>query len=88
MPNERHASSRETSERIDTEVTTSCRQNWDADAALEPLIGSATLVVVSTDFTHYGPRFSFVPFTTDVPGRLKELDMGAVDCILDLDHEP
>jgi AmmeMemoRadiSam system protein B len=50
--------------------------------ALRPLIDAATLIVVSTDFTHYGPRFSFVPFTTDVPGRLRELDMGAVDRIL------
>jgi AmmeMemoRadiSam system protein B len=51
-------------------------------SALERLTGPGTLVVVSTDFTHYGPRFSFVPFTTDVPGRLRELDMGAVECIL------
>jgi AmmeMemoRadiSam system protein B len=56
-------------------------------SALEPLIGPGTLVVVSTDFTHYGPRFSFVPFTTDVPGRLQHLDMGAVDRILARDRQ-
>jgi AmmeMemoRadiSam system protein B len=55
-------------------------------AAIKPLIGPETLLVVSTDFTHYGPRFSFVPFTTDVPGRLRELDMGALDHILALDR--
>ncbi len=54
--------------------------------ALQPLIDDKTLVVVSTDFTHYGPRFSYVPFTTDVPGRLRELDMGAVEKILLLDR--
>jgi AmmeMemoRadiSam system protein B len=54
--------------------------------ALEPLMSAATLVVVSTDFTHYGPRFSYVPFTTDVPGRLRELDMGAVERILASDR--
>jgi AmmeMemoRadiSam system protein B len=55
-------------------------------SALRPLVGSGTLVVVSTDFTHYGPRFSFIPFTTDVPGRLRELDMGAIDRILERDR--
>jgi AmmeMemoRadiSam system protein B len=55
-------------------------------SAVKPLTGAGTLVVVSTDFTHYGPRFSFVPFTTDVPGRLRELDMDAVDRILALDR--
>jgi len=56
-------------------------------SALLPLLGPGTLMVVSTDFTHYGPRFSFVPFTTDVPGRLRELDMGALDLILALDRD-
>jgi AmmeMemoRadiSam system protein B len=45
-----------------------------------------TLVVVSTDFTHYGPRFSFVPFEEDVPERIRQLDMGAVDRILASDR--
>jgi AmmeMemoRadiSam system protein B len=54
--------------------------------ALEPLMGPGTLIVVSTDFTHYGPRFSYVPFTTDVPGQLRDLDMGAVEKILESDR--
>lgn len=51
-------------------------------AALRPLLGPRTLVVVSSDFTHYGPRFGYVPFRKDVPRNLEELDMGAVDRIL------
>jgi AmmeMemoRadiSam system protein B/AmmeMemoRadiSam system protein A len=36
-----------------------------------------TLVVASTDFTHYGPRFGYVPFTGNPSDNLKKLDMGA-----------
>lgn len=50
--------------------------------ALRPLLGPQSLVVVSSDFTHYGPRFDYVPFSEDVPGRIETLDKGAVDRIL------
>jgi AmmeMemoRadiSam system protein B len=46
--------------------------------ALRAIAEPATLVVVSSDFTHYGPRFGYVPFKEDVPNRLRTLDMGAV----------
>ncbi len=48
---------------------------------LAPLIGPTTLLVVSSDFTHFGPRFGYVPFGDDVPARLRELDLGAVAAI-------
>jgi MEMO1 family protein len=35
------------------------------------------LFVVSSDFTHYGNRYGYVPFTDDVPARLEQLDAGA-----------
>jgi len=54
--------------------------------ALLPLVAPDTLIVVSSDFTHYGPRFSYVPFRADVPRRLRDLDMGAVERILALDR--
>jgi AmmeMemoRadiSam system protein B len=54
--------------------------------ALRPLVGSETLLVVSSDFTHFGPRFGYVPFDTDVPTRIEKLDMGAIDRILA--HDP
>jgi AmmeMemoRadiSam system protein B len=50
-------------------------------AAVEPLLDDATRLVVSSDFTHYGPRFGYVPFEEDVPRRLRELDLGAVRAI-------
>jgi len=50
--------------------------------ALKPWLSADTLAVVSTDFTHYGPRFGYRPFEDDVPENLRKLDMGAVDAIL------
>lgn len=55
--------------------------------ALLPVADPDTLVVVSSDFTHYGPRFSYVPFRSDVPQRIRDLDMGAVERILAFDRE-
>jgi len=55
--------------------------------ALEPLMDSETLVVVSSDFTHYGPGFGYVPFRDLVPERIRQLDMGAVERILEFDRE-
>ncbi len=40
-----------------------------------------TLVIASSDFTHYGRNFGFLPFTTDIPENLKKLDMGAFKLI-------
>lgn len=53
--------------------------------ALSPYVDNETLIVISSDFTHYGPQFDYVPFRTDIPANLKKLDMGAVDEILKRD---
>lgn len=45
------------------------------------LVDPDTLVVASTDFTHYGAYFSYLPFKEDIPENLKKLDMGAWDCV-------
>ena len=45
-----------------------------------------TLLVASSDFTHFGPRFGFVPFEEDVASRIRALDMGAIELILRLDR--
>lgn len=54
---------------------------------LRPLADDSTLVVVSSDFTHYGPRFGYMPFSLDgkTPDRIRELDDGAIERILALD---
>ena len=54
---------------------------------LRPLADEDTLVLVSSDFTHYGPRFGYLPFAQDegVQARIQALDDGALDRILDKD---
>ena len=54
---------------------------------LQGLLDPQTLVVASTDFTHYGANFGYVPFRNDVEEQLKELDEGAIEqvCQEDLD---
>ncbi len=50
---------------------------------LAPLLGPGTLLVVSSDFTHYGPDYGYVPFPpSDAPTRLPALDDGAIEAIL------
>ena len=53
----------------------------DLAAAIEPLLGRKTLVVISSDFTHYGPNYDYVPFTDSVSVRLRRLDDEAVAAI-------
>ena len=40
-----------------------------ADSLLD-CTSPTTLVVASSDFTHYGPRFAYVPFRDDLPRRV------------------
>jgi hypothetical protein len=53
-----------------------------AAAALSDLRDESTLLLVSSDFTHFGPDYGFVPFTDDVPASLEKLDTGAILRIL------
>jgi AmmeMemoRadiSam system protein B len=52
-----------------------------AAEALAPFLHPSTLVVISSDFTHFGPRFGYVPFQDDLPTRIRELDSGAIAAI-------
>ncbi|RLG29373.1 AmmeMemoRadiSam system protein B, partial [Methanosarcinales archaeon] len=54
-----------------------------AGAILRSLIDENTLVIASSDFTHYGPRFQYEPYKNqnDIPGKVKALDMGAYEFI-------
>jgi Predicted dioxygenase len=57
----------------------------EAAKFLRPYVTDKTLVVVSSDFTHYGQRFGYLPFTEDIKNNLKKLDLGAVKVILEKD---
>ncbi len=54
-------------------------------AAIRQVVDDQTLVVASTDFTHYGRKFRFAPFREKVRENIEKLDKGAVDFILKLD---
>jgi len=58
-----------------------------AAEALTPLLDDASIVAASSDFTHYGRRFGYVPFADDVRENLHALDTGAIDLILAKDCE-
>lgn len=49
------------------------------------LVTARTLVIVSSDFTHYGHSFGYVPFDHDVQDQLRELDMSIIERLLALD---
>jgi len=57
----------------------------EVSEVLQPFMNSETLWVTSSDFTHFGPHFGYMPFTKDIPDKLRELDGGAVDKIISLD---
>jgi MEMO1 family protein len=44
-----------------------------------------TLWVISSDFTHYGRSFQYLPFTDNIAENLRELDLGAAELITNLD---
>lgn len=54
---------------------------------LRSLIDADTLVVVSSDFTHYGPDYGYVPFRDNLPENIKQIDMGAYELIEHKDPE-
>lgn len=58
-----------------------------AARALLPLADDDTLLVVSTDFTHYGASFDYLPFTDDVPRKLTDLAEQAAAPILQCDYD-
>jgi len=59
----------------------------EAAKAIIPFLDEDTLLVVSSDFTHFGPRFGYVPFSDDVPDKLRELADQAAEPILQCDFD-
>jgi hypothetical protein len=50
-------------------------------------IDARTLVVASSDLTHYGARFAYTPFRGDLKKKLAALDAGLIDTIVRLDFD-
>ena len=49
-----------------------------AAAGSSQLADRDTLFLVSTDFTHFGASYGYLPFTENIPAALEELDTGAI----------
>ncbi len=58
-------------------------------SCIRGLLDPETVLVVSSDFTHYGPRYGYLPFPLDgrTAERLRALDEGACGEILRLDRK-
>jgi len=53
---------------------------------IEVFLDDRTVVVASSDLTHYGRRFGYLPFTTGVADKLHRLDRGLLERVAALDH--
>jgi len=58
-----------------------------AATAIASLCDENTLLVASSDFTHFGPNYGYEPFKEDVPRKLRELAEQAAAPLLDGDFD-
>ncbi len=58
-----------------------------AGSILRSLIDAETLIIISSDFVHFGSNFGYAPFKENIPEQIKELDMGAYKHIAGLDAQ-
>ena len=63
------------------------RDYVEAAQALSSLVDPDTLIVVSSDFTHYGVRYGYEPFRDNVAERLRELADSAAKPLLACDPD-
>ena len=59
----------------------------EISAIIKEIIDENTLIIISTDFTHYGSSFGYLPFTENIQENLKKLDLGAVALLKDKDFQ-
>ncbi|MFH1770405.1 MAG: AmmeMemoRadiSam system protein B [archaeon] len=43
--------------------------------------GKKAIFIVSSDFTHFGPNYRYVPFSVDIKKNIYDLDRGAIELI-------
>lgn len=59
----------------------------EAGKQLSSLLDDKTILVVSSDFTHFGQSFDYVPFNKDIRRNLEKLDQGAIHFIQSCDGD-
>ncbi len=63
------------------------RDYAQAAEAILPWLDGDTILVVSTDCTHFGPNYGYEPFKDDLPKRLRELADNAAAPIQNCDYD-
>jgi len=58
-----------------------------AAQAIIPWVDEGTLLVASSDFTHFGPRFGYQPFKDNVPEKIRELAEQAATPLVRCDYD-
>ncbi len=53
--------------------------------AIREYVNEKTIIIASSDFTHYGRDFAYVPFRDNIESNLEKLDMGAFETIKSMD---
>ncbi|MDP8253964.1 MAG: AmmeMemoRadiSam system protein B, partial [Candidatus Kaelpia aquatica] len=53
---------------------------------LKDYVSRDSIFIISSDFTHYGYRYGYLPFNDNIEENIKKLDYGAVEEIEKLDH--
>lgn len=48
---------------------------------LKPIINKRTLIIISTDFTHYGKSFNYIPFKDNILLNINQLDSAVLNTI-------
>lgn len=58
-----------------------------ADSILKTLLntGKKAVIIASSDFTHYGKNYNFLPFDKKIKQNLYDLDKSAIKCIKSMD---
>jgi AmmeMemoRadiSam system protein B/AmmeMemoRadiSam system protein A len=56
-------------------------------AIIKKYIDEKTLVIASTDLTHYGAPFGYAPFKKDIKSNLTKLDLGIINHVIRLDFD-
>lgn len=59
----------------------------EAAKALLPYLDGSTIVVASSDFTHFGRRFGYFPFKENIGRNLRKLDGDAIEKIVQKDFQ-
>ena len=56
-------------------------------AIIKEIMDENSLIIISTDFTHYGNSFGYLPFSENIQENLKDLDLGAVALLKNKDFQ-